>query len=161
MANEQQSVNADRELAISHLLNAPIELVWEVFTKPEHIKNWWGPTGFTNTIHSMDVKEGGVWDFVMHGPDGTDYPNKNKYLEVVKPEKLVLEHMVWPSFILTITLKAQEEKTFLTWHMLFESAEVFQETVMKHGADEGLKQNIERLEKYLSNLSINASRMTR
>jgi uncharacterized protein YndB with AHSA1/START domain len=145
-----QSVNTDRELQISRMLNAPRNLVWEVFTKPEHISQWWGPQGFTNTIHTMDVKEGGVWDFVMHGPDGTDYPNTSKYLEVVKPERLVIQHMVWPDFVLTITLEARGEKTFLTWHMLFESAEVFQQVVKQHGADEGLKQNIIKLEEYLS-----------
>lgn len=145
-----QSVNTDRELQISRMLNAPRNLVWEVFTKPEHISQWWGPQGFTNTIHTMDVKEGGVWDFVMHGPDGTDYPNTSKYLEVVKPEKLVIRHMVWPDFVLTITLEEREEKTFLTWHMLFESAEVFEQVVKQHGADEGLKQNIVKLEEYLS-----------
>src|SRR5437762_5468671 len=63
---------ADREINISRLLHAPIELVWEVWTNPEHIKNWWGPNGFTNTITKMEVEPGGEWDLVMHGPDGTD-----------------------------------------------------------------------------------------
>jgi uncharacterized protein YndB with AHSA1/START domain len=144
-----QSVKTDRELQISRLLNAPRDLVWEVFTQPQHISQWWGPEGFTNTIHTMDVKEGGIWDFVMHGPDGTDYPNKSRYLEVLKPEKLVLEHIVWPSFVLTVTLEPREEKTFLTWHMLFESAQVLEQVVKQHGAEEGMKQNIIKLEDYL------------
>ena len=78
-----KSNTADREISISRLLNAPIDLVWEVWTDPEHIKNWWGPNGFTNTISTMDVKPEGEWDLTMHGPDGTDYKNKSIFKEIV------------------------------------------------------------------------------
>src|SRR5882757_7001803 len=81
----------DRELLLTRTLNAPVQLVWEVCTNPDHIKNWWGPNGFTNTIHVMDVKPGGVWDFIMHGPDGTDYKNENIFTEVVKYKKIVYD----------------------------------------------------------------------
>src|SRR5689334_8689979 len=66
------SSTADRELIITRQLNAPVELVWKVWTDPDHIKNWWGPNDFTNTISKMDIKAGGEWDLVMHGPDGID-----------------------------------------------------------------------------------------
>ncbi len=147
---ESAKHNAGRELIISRLLNAPIELVWEVFTNPEHIKNWWGPNGFTNTIDKMEVKPGGVWEFIMHGPDGTDFPNKKIFKEVVKPERIVIEHVNYPKHIYTLTFAADGGKTLLTWHMLFESKEVFEEVVKTFKADEGLKQNIEKLEKYLA-----------
>ena len=68
----------NRELTIARVLNAPIELVWKVFTEPEHIKNFWGPSGYTNTISKMEVKVVGEWAFIMHGPDGTDYENKHR-----------------------------------------------------------------------------------
>src|SRR5436190_19477576 len=74
MQHEKNSTK-NRELLLTRLLNAPIELVWEVWTNPEHIAQWWGPNGFTNTITKMDVQPGGEWDLVMHGPDGTDYKN--------------------------------------------------------------------------------------
>ena len=90
MPQRKESNTSNRELGISRLINAPRELVWEVWTDPEHIKHWWGPTGFKNSITKMDVKPEGVWDFIMHGPDGTDYKNKHIYKEVIKPEKLVL-----------------------------------------------------------------------
>ena len=54
-----------KELTITRVLNAPIELVWKVWTEPDHIKNWWGPNGFTNTIFEMDIRPGGNWDFIM------------------------------------------------------------------------------------------------
>ena len=152
MVNRSEIKNdtSDRELIITRLLNAPRELVWDVFTKPEHIKNWWGPNGFTNTIDKMDVKPGGEWEFVMHGPDGTDYKNKSIYKEIIRPERIVFEHVSGPKFIATITFTAEGNKTYLKWHMLFESAEQFQQVVKTFKADEGLRQNIVKLEEYLA-----------
>ena len=69
----------DRELLLIRTLDFPIELVWEVWTKPEHLANWWGPNGFTNTIKTMDMVPGGQFELTMHGPDGTDYVNKSTY----------------------------------------------------------------------------------
>ena len=79
---------ADREIVITRVFDAPRELVWEAWTNPEHVVQWWGPRGFTTTIHEMDVRPGGVWHQTMHGPDGADYPNKSIFVEVVKPKGL-------------------------------------------------------------------------
>jgi uncharacterized protein YndB with AHSA1/START domain len=143
------TATADRELVIERTFNAPIDLVWEAFTNPNHIKNWWGPNGFTNTIFKMEVTPGGVWEFVMHGPDGTDYKNKSVYKEIVKPNRIVFDHISGPKFTTTITLTAHGNKTHLRWHMLFNTAEEFERTVKTFKADEGLRQNIVRLEEYL------------
>jgi len=147
----QTSSTADRELQIERTLNAPVGLVWEVFTKPEHIANWWGPNGFTNTIFTMDVRAGGEWDFVMHGPDGKDYKNKSIYQEVVPLKKIVFDHFN-PNFTTTIEFDALGEQTHLKWHMLFETSELFIAVVKAHNAAEGLKQNIEKLNVYLAGL---------
>jgi PhnB protein len=96
----------------------------------------------------MDVKPGGVWDFIMHGPDGTDYKNKSIYKEIIKPERIVFEH-VSPKFIATITFEEKNGKTLLTWKMLFETKEQFEKVVKTFKADEGLKQNVVKLEDYL------------
>jgi uncharacterized glyoxalase superfamily protein PhnB len=140
---------ADREIRLSRLLNAPIKLVWDVWTKPEHIKNWWGPNGFTNAISKMDVEVNGEWDLVMHGPDGTDYKNKSIFKEVIKYKRIVYEHISAPKFLATIHFESQGEKTFISWHMLFESKEQFIQVVKTFKADEGLKQNIDKLRQYL------------
>lgn len=150
----QKSNTKDRELILSRKLNAPVELVWEVWTKPEHIANWWGPNGFTNTIHTMDVRPGGEWDLIMHGPDGTDYKNKSIFKEVVPFKKIVYEHESAPRFVATIRFEQQGEETLLTWHMLFESAEQFIQVVKTFKADEGLKQNIEKLIVYLARVDV-------
>src|SRR5216684_6933391 len=89
---ERKSETADREIAITRVFNVPRNLVWSAWTDPKHVAQWWGPTGFTNTIHKMEVKVGGVWDFIMHGPDGTDYPNYIEYREIVPPERIVFLH---------------------------------------------------------------------
>ena len=99
-----------KELTITRVLNAPIDLVWKVWTDPDHIKSWWGPNGFTNTIFEMDVKPGGNWEFIMHGPDGTDFKNKHIYKEIIKPRKLVLHHVTAPKFLITATSKKREIK---------------------------------------------------
>jgi len=148
----KKSTTADRELIIRRKLNAPVKLVWEVWTKPEHIANWWGPDGFTNTISKMDVVPGGEWDLVMHGPDGTDYKNKSIFKEIIPLKKIVYDHVSGPRFTATVLFEAQGQQTLLTWHMLFETAEEFIRTVKTFRADEGLKQNIEKLSAYLTGL---------
>lgn len=140
---------SEREITISRLLNAPVALVWEVWTHPEHIKNWWGPYGFTNTIHSMNITEGGEWNLTMHGPDGTDYKNKSIFKEIVLHKKIVYEHASAPKFLATIEFEEREDKTNIKWNMLFETREQFIQVVKTFKADEGLKQNIEKLESYL------------
>lgn len=148
MQNEKSNT-ADREIRISRLLKAPIDLVWEVWTDAEHIKNWWGPTGFTNTISKMDLKSGGEWELVMHGPDGTDYKNKSIFKEIIKHKKIVYEHMSSPKFLATIEFESHGNTTQLHWHMLFETREQFIQVVKTFNADEGLKQNVEKLDHYL------------
>lgn len=146
---------SNRELRITKTLQAPIDLVWEVWTKPEHIANWWGPKGFTNTIHKMEFKEGGEWKFVMRGPDGTDYANKSFFREIIPLKKIVFEHFN-PHFITTVLFEAKGQETFLDWTGLFDSEEILQTVIKVHKADEGLKQNIEKLEHYLKqNMTIN------
>lgn len=159
MTSEQEANNdtSDREILISRLLNAPRELVFKAWTDPEHVAQWWGPTGFTNTIHEMEVKPGGVWRFIMHGPDGRDYPNKIVFIEVVKPELLVYRHAgdadTEPvNFYVTVTFEKQGDKTMLTMRMVFESAAELERVDREYGAIEGAKQNVDRLEEYLTKM---------
>jgi len=142
---------SDREIALSRLLNAPIELVWEVWTNPEHIKNWWGPNGFTNTISKMEVQPEGEWNLIMHGPDGTDYKNKSIFKEVIQHQKLVYDHISVPKFTSTITFERVGNQTQLDWVMLFETKEQLIQVVKTFNAAEGLKQNVEKLQAYLDN----------
>ena len=87
-----RSETADREVAISRLIRAPRELVFEAFTEVRHLSRWWGPEGFTTTTRAFEFRVGGVWDFVMHGPDGTDYQEWIVWTEIVPPERIRLLH---------------------------------------------------------------------
>ena len=78
-----------RSIIGTRLFDAPRDLVFSVWTDPKHLAQWWGPYGFTTTTSSFDMRPGGVWRFVMHGPDGTDYENRITYDEIVRPERLV------------------------------------------------------------------------
>jgi uncharacterized protein YndB with AHSA1/START domain len=149
------SPESAREIAITRIVNAPRSLVYEVWTDPKHVVNWWGPTGFTNTIHEMDVRPGGIWRLTMHGPDGTDYPNKIVFKEVVKPERLVWSHGSDEDpdqFISTVTFVAQGKKTEIHMRMVFRSKEHRDMLVEKFGAIEGNTQTIDRLEAYLAKM---------
>lgn len=154
--NESTDNIAGRELVISRLLNAPRELVFEAWTKPEHIKNWWGPDGFTTTIDEMNVKPGGIWRFIMHGPDGTGYPNRIVFEKVVKPERLVYWHGSDidndpDRFHVTVTFEEKGKQTNLILRSLFRSVAALEE-VKKYGAVDGGKQTLSRLEKFLTTL---------
>jgi len=142
----------DRELLITRKLNAPVDLVWEAWMQPEHIANWWGPDGFTTTISKMDMRPGGEWNLVMHGPDGTDYDNKSIFREIVPLKKIVYEHVTYPWILATIEFEDQGDQTFVKWHMLFESAEVFLQVVKTYKADKGLEQNVAKLDAYVTKL---------
>ncbi len=139
------------ELRISRTFNAPIDIMWKVWTDPDHIANWWGPAGFTNTFEKMDFQEGGEWKFTMHGPDGKNYPNRNIFKEIVPLKKIVFEHFN-PHFITTVLFESKGPKTTIDWTMLFDSAEIRETIIKAHKADEGLKQNLVKLEQYISEL---------
>jgi uncharacterized protein YndB with AHSA1/START domain len=148
------SNTADRELVIKRVFDAPRELVFAVWTDPEHVAQWWGPNGFSTTIQEMDVRPDGIWRLVMHGPDGTDYKNKIVFLEVVKPERLVYKHEPEKgsepvTFETTVTFADRGNKTELTFRILFPSAAIFEQVVKKYGAIEGANQTLGRLGEYV------------
>jgi uncharacterized protein YndB with AHSA1/START domain len=143
--NNAATDTANREIVASRVFDFPRDLVWKAWSDPKHIAQWWGPKGFTNTIHEMDFRPGGVWRFVMHGPDGTDYQNKFVYREIVKPERIVYSHVSGPLFEATATFTAEGDKTRVEVRMVFESAELRDKVARDFGAVEGLHQTLERL----------------
>lgn len=114
---------SDREIVSTRVLDAPRERVFRAFSDPDHLARWWGPKGFRNTFHELDLRPGGFWRFTMHGPGGSDYENENVFLEVVRPERIVFRHLEpVHGFQMTILFAEQDGKTRLTWRMLFDSA---------------------------------------
>ena len=141
-------ITENKRLRITRTFKASIDLMWEVWTNPEHIVNWWGPNGFTSTIHIMDFREGGEWKLTLHGPDATNYPNRSIFKEIIPFKKIVFEHFN-PHFITTVLFESKGEETQIDWTLLFDTEEMREIVVKAHKVEEGQKQNIERLEKYL------------
>jgi uncharacterized protein YndB with AHSA1/START domain len=151
-----------RSIIGSRVLDAPRDLVFAAFTDPKHLAQWWGPDGFTTTTHAFDFRAGGVWRFVMHGPDGRDYQNRVTYDEIVPPERLVYRHGggddVEPvQFTQTLTFEdVGNGQTRLTWHGRFPTAEERARVVKEYGADKGLAQTMARLADYVAAMGAKA-----
>jgi uncharacterized protein YndB with AHSA1/START domain len=146
-----------RSIVATRVFDAPRELVFAAWTDPKHLAQWWGPDGFTTTTRSIDVRPGGVWRLVMHGPDGRDYENRITYDEIVKPERLVYSHGggddVEPvRFRVTVTFEDLGGKTGLTMRMLFPSAAERDQVIAKYAADKGLVQTLGRLVEHLATM---------
>jgi uncharacterized protein YndB with AHSA1/START domain len=139
------SSESSKEIVSTRVFDAPRELVFRMWTEPQHIKRWWGPRGFSNTIHTMDVRPGGEWNFIMHGPDGTDYTNRIIYREIDRPSRMAYSHVSGPLFEATVTFEEEGQKTKVTVRMVFETAELRTQVAEKFGAVEGLNQTLERL----------------
>jgi uncharacterized protein YndB with AHSA1/START domain len=150
-ADNSAGALSDREIVTTRVINAPHELVFKAWTDPDHLVHWWGPKGFTNTFHEFDMRPGGIWRFVMHGPDGVDYKNKSVFVEVVKPERIVFRHVSGHQFQVTATFAEQAGKTRLTFQMVFETAAECAK--VKVYAVEANEQNFDRLEAQLSKMA--------
>jgi uncharacterized protein YndB with AHSA1/START domain len=141
------------EIRITRVYDAPVKAVWEAWTDPAQVAQWWGPRGFTLTTHSKDLRPGGAWSYTMHGPDGTDYPNKTQYFEVEKYSKLVYDHGGNddrpPMFRVTVVFSEIGGKTKMEMSMTLPTAEAAQETrkfIKKAGGDS----TWDRLAEYLA-----------
>jgi len=143
---------ADREILITRVFDAPRELVFDAFLDAEHIGDWWGPAGFRITTRSMDVRPGGEWNFVMHGPDGTDYENRVVYRRIERPRLLVTAHVDDSGRDVFETIAqfiAEEGRTRLEFRGIFPTPEARDYVVRHHNAAEGGTQNLARLANYL------------
>jgi uncharacterized protein YndB with AHSA1/START domain len=157
----RNSLNLERDprsIIATRVFDAPRDLVFAAWTDPKHLAQWWGPNGFTTTTSAFDARAGGIWRFVMHGPDGRDYQNRITYDEVVKPERLVYRHGggedVEPvQFKVAVTFDDLGGKTKLTMHMLFPSAAERDRIIKEYSADKGLVQTLSRLEEYLTKMT--------
>jgi len=147
----------DREIVTTRLLDAPRELVFKVWTDPKHLPHWYGPNGFRTTIEEMDVRPGGEWRLVMHGPDGRDYRNRIVFSEVVPPERLVYRHVPEPgtepvTHQTIVTFVDRGGKTELTLRLVFASNEARDYVIKTYNALEGGRQTVGRLADYLAQL---------
>lgn len=135
-------------LSTERILTASPSRVFAAFARPDLLAQWWGPHGFTSTFEQFDFTPGGRWVFVLHGPDGTDYPNESVFRDIQPDRQVVLEHVVGHWFLLTVTLTARGDGTHLTWVQEFRSPEVA--AALRSVVDPANEQNLDRLEAVLA-----------
>jgi uncharacterized protein YndB with AHSA1/START domain len=143
-----------RAIIAVRIFDAPRELVFDAWTDPKHLAQWWGPNGFTTTTSDFDLRSGGVWRFVMHGPDGRDYQNRITFNEIVKPRRIHYRHggddeFHPEGFEVNVTFEDIGGKTRLTMEMLFPSAAERDRVIKEYGADQGLTQTLSRRADYV------------
>ena len=151
-----------RSIIGTRVLDAPRELVFSAFTDPKHLAQWWGPNGFATTTSTFDMRAGGVWRFVMHGPDGRDFQNRITYEEVVRSKRIVYRHGggedVEPvQFKTTVTFEdiagGSQRKTRIIMRMDFPSPAERERVIKEYGADKGLVETMARLDAYVSSMA--------
>ncbi len=153
MDTTMQILNAspDCEIVNSRVINFSRDLIFRAWTDPYHLKNWWGPKGFTNTFTEFDLRSGGTWKFVMHGPDKGRFPNEVVFVKIEKPELIVLNHISSPQFqVVALFEEVAYNKTNLTFKMVFGSAEECEQ--IKAFAVDKNEENLDRLEAELGRM---------
>lgn len=136
------------QIYTSRVIHASREAIFNAITTPDLLAKWWGPKDFTNTFEEIDIKPGGVWRFVMHGPNGANYKNESVFEEVTVPERILIKHISPPEFLLKIELTEQSEGSLLDWLMTFNSPE--ETNKIRKLVEEGNEQNLDRLAELLA-----------
>ncbi len=151
----------EREIVVTRVFAAPRAMVWAAVTDPWQVGQWWGPDGFRTTMTEMDVRVGGKWRLVMHGPDGTDYPNEMTFTEVVPMERIALDLVggregAEPVLLSKVMSFADEDGgTRFSIAITYPTAEAREKNVREYGAIEGGKQTLARLDAFLAERAAN------
>ncbi len=143
-------MTASDEIITTRRFSVSRERLFSAIADPDLLAKWWGPAGFTNTIDVFEFHPGGKWNYVMHGPDGTDYPNVSMFSEIMENERLVLNHLEpGHRFTIVMTLADDAGGARLTWSMRFDDPEELEKVgEFVRVANE---QNFDRLENVLLN----------
>lgn len=150
---------SDREIVVTRTIEAPRSLVFEAYTELRHLAEWWGPNGFTTSTRSFEFRVGGVWDFTLHGPDGTDYANWIEWREIVPPQRILYLNGDGPADprAFTATFAERGDTTEITMRGVFKTKQQRDEVVERFGAIEGGKQTLERLAGYIATSAVKGS----
>lgn len=145
MINDQYSNSSENVILTERTVPFPIDTVFQAFSGPEHLKNWWGPKGFTNTFHEFDFRPGGKWVFTMHGPEKGNYQNECEFLEINPPHQIAWKRHSQPLFNVVFNFeKTAEGSTHISFRMIFATADVC--TKLKPYVADKNEENFDRLE---------------
>ena len=153
MTTEIIDVTPDCEIVSTRIVNASRELVYIAWTDPNHLKNWWGPAGFTNTFNEFDLRVGGRWTFVMHGPDKANYTNDCEFIKIEKPSLIAWKRYSKPIFQVVATFEEVSAcKTKVVFKQVFNSAKECNK-IRSFAADKN-EENFDRLEQELIKMTL-------
>ncbi|MEN9522968.1 MAG: hypothetical protein RL065_1345 [Bacteroidota bacterium] len=145
MTTEIIITTPDSEIVSARIFNAPQQIVFNAWANPNHLKQWWGPAGFTNTFNEFDFKVGGKWSFVMHGPDKGNYANECEFIKIEEPNLIAWKRFSQPHFQVLATFeKLEANKTKLVFKMLFNTVAECQK--LKPFVVDKNEENFDRLE---------------
>ena len=139
---------AANELVSSRFFPHSRQRVFEAFSDPQQLTLWFGPNGFTSSFEKFDFRIGGEWGFMFHGPNGTDYPNQSTFIEIVRNERIVYDHVSLPNFQMTMTLAEEDGGTRFTWCMAFATAQLCE--TLKPVCVPANEENFDRLATHLT-----------
>lgn len=153
MTSDILTTTSDSEIVTTRVLNFPQELVFKAWSSPEHLKNWWGPKGFTNTFHEFDFRVGGIWKFTMHGPERGNFENECEFIKIDKPNLIAWKRHSKPLFQILTTFEAiTENQTKVVFKMLFETEAECQK--LKPYVVDKNEENFDKLEVELSKMKL-------
>ncbi|WP_413613382.1 SRPBCC family protein [Bdellovibrio sp. HCB-110] len=156
--NNVETIIEGNKVIYKRYFDVPVALAFEAWSSHEHLSQWWGPDGFTITTKSLDFSKNGIWEFIMHGPDGHDYKNKIQFTDIKKPDYIHYKHLgdgeddTDVHFHSKISFEEAGEGTNLTMEQIFPTKEELERVNKKYGAIEGGKQHVGNLAKYLDTL---------
>jgi uncharacterized protein YndB with AHSA1/START domain len=142
---------SDREIVITHVVEAPRELAFDAWTSPEHVPHWFGPRGTTVPVCEIDLRPGGAWHYLLRSPDGTDMAMRGVYREVSRPDRLVSTESFddYPGESLnTLVFTEEDGTTTITCTVLYESKEM-RDAVIESGMQKGAAETFDRLAEYV------------
>ena len=152
MALEIFSAAPDCEIVTTRIVNASINLAYKAWTDPNHLKNWWGPKGFTNTFNEFDLRPGGKWRFIMHGPDKGNYHNECEFVKIDKPNLIAWKRISKPLFKVLATFEeVSNDKTKIVFKMIFDTAE--ESNKLRPFVVDKNEENFDRLEVELTKMT--------
>jgi uncharacterized protein YndB with AHSA1/START domain len=139
------------EIVTIRTFNYPRQRVYRAWTEPDHLQNWWGPNGFTNTFNLFDLRVGGRWSFIMHGLDKGHYHNECTFVVIQEPELLVWDRQSKPIFQVEVIFDAiAENETRVTFKQKFETVEECNK--LRKYVPEKNEENMDRLENELKKM---------
>lgn len=143
---------SDREVVLTRVFNAPRHLVYDALTKPELLKRWFGPRGWSLAVCEIDLRVGGAWRFVLRGPDGTEMGMRGVYRELAPPDRTIHSERFddYPGeSVVTCVLTETDGKTTLTGTVLYES-KIIRDAVIASGMEHGAAESYDKLAEILA-----------